>query len=83
MGFKCVVDGVLRGSGDVKMFTIANLVNLFIRVAFAVTFAPLYGIAMVWYAVPIGWLANFAISYLEYRTGKWKNFGKETVKTAG
>ena len=72
MGFKCVVDGVLRGSGDVKMFTIANLVNLFIRVAFAVTFAPLYGIAMVWYAVPIGWLANLLISFREYRTGKWR-----------
>ena len=72
MGFKCAVDGVLRGSGDVKMFTLANLVNLFIRVSFAVVFAPIYGIAMVWYAVPLGWLVNWIISFLEYRTGKWK-----------
>ena len=66
-----------------KMFTVANLANLGLRVLIAVLLAPRLGVAMVWYAVPIGWLANFAISYLEYRTGKWKNFGKETVKTAG
>lgn len=28
IGFKMAVDGVLRGAGDMKMFTIANLVNL-------------------------------------------------------
>jgi Na+-driven multidrug efflux pump len=66
------VDGLLRGAGDMRMFTIANLVNLFIRVALSVALAPKYGVAMVWYAVPIGWLVNWIISYLQYRTGKWK-----------
>ena len=65
-------DGLLRGAGDMKAFTIANLVNLSIRVVVAFAFAPLYGIRMVWIAVPIGWLANYIISYAEYRTGKWK-----------
>lgn len=73
IGFKMAVDGLLRGAGDMKMFTIANLVNLFIRVTVAVTLAPELGIAMVWYAVPIGWFANWFISFLEYRTGKWRN----------
>lgn len=72
IGFKISVDGLLRGAGDMTMFTIANLVNLGIRVAVAMFFAPKYGISMVWTAVPIGWFANWAISYLEYRTGKWK-----------
>lgn len=72
IGLKMVTDGLLRGAGDMKMFTIANLTNLAIRVLVAVTMAPRFGIAMVWYAVPIGWLANFIISFLEYRTGKWK-----------
>ena len=54
------------------MFTVANLVNLGIRVIIAVTCAPRFGIAMVWYAVPVGWFANWVISYAEYRTGKWK-----------
>lgn len=72
IGLKMITDGVLRGAGDMKMFTVANLVNLSIRVAVAVIFAPRYGIFMVWVAVPIGWLANYLISYAEYRTGKWK-----------
>lgn len=72
IGFKMAVDGLLRGAGDMKMFTVANLVNLFIRVTVAVTLAPRFGIAVVWYAVPLGWFANWFISYLQYRTGKWK-----------
>ena len=71
IGFKMSVDGLLRGAGDVKMFTIANLANLSVRVAVAFIFAPLYGIHMVWVAVPIGWTINFIISYAQYRTGKW------------
>lgn len=73
IGLKMITDGILRGSGDMKMFTIANLVNLSIRVAIAFIFAPIYGISMVWIAVPIGWAANYLISYAEYRTGKWKS----------
>lgn len=72
IGLKMAVDGLLRGAGDMKMFTIANLVNLSIRVILSVTLAPKVGIAMVWMAVPIGWFANWAISYAQYRTGKWK-----------
>lgn len=72
IGFKMAADGVLRGAGDMKMFTIANLVNLSIRVIWSVTLAPVFGIAMIWTAIPIGWFANWAISFLEYRTGKWK-----------
>ena len=73
IGFKMSVDGLLRGAGDMKMFTIANLVNLFIRVFLCVTLAPKFGIAMVWYAVPVGWFANWAISFAQYKTGKWRN----------
>lgn len=76
IGLKMITDGLLRGSGDMKMFTVANLVNLSIRVVIAFAFAPLYGIRMVWVAVPIGWLANYIISYAEYRTGNWRKTGK-------
>ena len=50
IGFKMAADGVLRGAGDMKLFTIANLVNLSIRVIMAMTLAPRFGIAWVWYA---------------------------------
>ena len=72
IGLKMSVDGVLRGAGDMQMFTIANLVNLGLRVSLAMALAPRFGIAFVWYAVPLGWLANFLLSGWEYRRGKWR-----------
>ena len=71
IGFKTCTDGVLRGAGDVVAFTIANLVNLAIRVFTAFHFAPIWGVAAVWYAVPMGWLANYLISFSWYLTGRW------------
>ena len=73
------VDGILRGAGAVSVFTIANLVNLTLRVTIAKFGAPIWGVSMVWYAVPLGWLANFLISYGYYRTGKWKEAVSKTV----
>lgn len=71
IGLKTVTDGVLRGSGDVVVFTAANLVNLTIRVTVANLCAPFWGVAAVWYAVPMGWTANFLISFVRYLSGKW------------
>lgn len=72
IGFKMAVDGLLRGAGDMKMFTVANLVNLFIRVSVSVIFAPHFGINMIWVSVPLGWIMNWLISFCQYRTGYWK-----------
>ena len=70
IGLKQTTDGVLRGLGYMKMFMIANLVNLSIRVLVAMICAPRFGIGFIWYAVPLGWLANFIISYSEYHRRK-------------
>ena len=59
IGLKAVTDGVLRGAGDVLVFTLANLANLGIRVLVAFWFAPVWGVAAVWYSVPIGWCTNY------------------------
>ncbi len=71
IGLKACTDAVLRGAGDVLVFTTANLVNLAIRVFAAFQFAPVWGVAAVWYAVPMGWAANYLISFARYLTGKW------------
>lgn len=71
IGIKMITDGLLRGAGDMTMFTVANMVNLGIRVFASMIFAPKFGVAVVWIVVPIGWIANYLISYGEYRTGKW------------
>lgn len=72
IGFKSITDGVLRGAGDVYVYMAANLINLTIRVLVANLLAPVWGVAAVWYAVPMGWAANFIISYLWYKTGHWR-----------
>lgn len=72
LGLKSVTDAVLRGSGDVGVYMIANLANLGVRVAVAQLASPIWGISFVWYAVPMGWFLNFFISWLWYRSGNWK-----------
>ena len=67
MGIKMATDGVLRGLGIMKPFLVANMVNLAIRLFVALVFAPRFGIAFVWLAVPAGWLVNFLISYAALR----------------
>ena len=82
IGLKMCTDGLLRGAAHMKAFTIANLANLSLRVIFAMVMAPRFGIAMVWYAVPLGWAVNFLISYLEYRSGRWRIHSQAISETA-
>lgn len=71
LGLKAITDGVLRGAGDVVVFTLANLINLGIRVTAAFTLAPMIGVQGVWFAVPMGWASNYLISFVRYVSGKW------------
>jgi len=78
IGMKAITDGVLRGAGDVVVFTLANLINLAIRVSFAFGFAKVIGVEAVWFAVPMGWTTNFVISFIRYLSGKWSQ--KKLIK---
>lgn len=71
IGLKSITDGVLRGAGDMVVFTISNLINLSIRVLVAFSLTSIWGIEAVWYAIPMGWAANYIISFSYYRTDKW------------
>ncbi len=73
IGLKAITDGVLRGAGDVVVFTLANLVNLGIRVAVAFAMSPYWGVQAVWFAVPMGWAANYLISFVRYLSGRWSS----------
>lgn len=72
LGFKAITDGILRGAGDAVVYMAANLINLAIRVLVAQLVSPIFGIQVIWYAVPLGWAVNYLISFLWYRTGNWK-----------
>lgn len=67
LGFAFVTGGVLRGIGKMASFTAASIANLSLRVIGAMVFAPLYGVEIVWYVVPLGWILYFSICYVSYR----------------
>ncbi len=71
IGLKAITDGVLRGAGDVVVFTLANLINLGIRVTVAFALSPVWGVQAVWFAIPMGWTTNYLISFVRYLSGKW------------
>ena len=49
IGQKMITDGLLRGCGDMVMFTVANLANLGFRVAFTMILTPIFGISYAEY----------------------------------
>ena len=67
LGFAFVTGGVLRGMGKMASFTAASIANLSLRVIGAMVLAPLYGVEIVWYVVPLGWILYFSICYVSYR----------------
>ena len=67
LGFAMVTGGVLRGSGDMKLFTAASIANLSFRVIGSMILAPRFGVDVVWYVVPIGWVLYFGICFIAYR----------------
>lgn len=73
MGLMVITNGILRGSGDMKVFLASTLTNLSTRVIFAYGFAFLIGKEAIWWAVPFGWIFASIISVIRYKSGKWKN----------
>lgn len=72
IGLKAITDSVLRGAGDMRVYMIASLINLSIRVSVAHLCSPRWGIQLIWLAVPVGWAVNWLIALWRYRSGKWK-----------
>ena len=77
--FLCIkipCDGVLKGAGDMRSFTIATFADLIIRIGLSYIFAytlpneyKIYGIFFSW---PLGWAVGMLISILAYKLGRWK-----------
>lgn len=72
LGFAFITGGVLRGAGTMKLFTIASISNLTLRVLGAVLLAPRYDVSIIWEVVPAGWAVYFGICLYAYRKGNWK-----------
>jgi putative MATE family efflux protein len=69
-----ILGGVLQGSGDVVVQSIATLSALLIRVVSAYVFVHigLLGYNAAWVTNPIGWVAAILITTIRYLSGRWK-----------
>lgn len=71
MGILFTSNGLLRGAGDMKVFMMSSLCNLFTRVVLAYVLASKIGASAIWWSIPIGWFVGSVISITRFRSGKW------------
>jgi len=65
--------GIARGAGDTLMPMMFSLVSLWlIRIPFAWYFSGKFGVSGIWWAIPAGWTIGYILSYLYYKSGRWK-----------
>lgn len=72
ISIKIAFDGVLKGSGDMRSFIIATIVDLVLRVGLTYLFSYLFGLSGIWWSWPIGWLIATITEVLLYFTYRWK-----------
>ena len=66
IGIKLVGDGVLRGTGTMKLFMVATFTDLILRVVLAYVFSPIWGYGGIWWSWPIGWTVANVLSLIFY-----------------
>jgi Na+-driven multidrug efflux pump len=69
-----ILGGVLQGSGDVVIQSIATLSALLIRVVagYVGVHIGILGYNAAWVTNPIGWVAAILITTIRYLSGRWK-----------
>lgn len=66
IGIKLVCDGILRGTGTMKLFMVATFTDLILRVVLAYVFSPIWSYAGIWWSWPIGWTVANILSLIFY-----------------
>ncbi len=68
-----ITNGLLRGAGDTIIPMFITLISLWgIRVPAAYIMAKYIGEIGIWWAIPMGWSVGMILSYIYYRTNRWK-----------
>jgi putative MATE family efflux protein len=72
-----IYNGIMRGAGDTLLPMFFTLFSLWIiRIPMAYLLAGKIGATGIWWSIPAGWFIGVALSYIYYKTGRWK---KKTV----
>lgn len=67
------INGVLRGAGDTLIPMFITLLSLWlIRIPGAYFLSDKLGETGIWWATPMAWVVGVVLSYLYYRSGRWK-----------
>lgn len=70
-----IINGMLRGAGAVVFPMVSTLLSLWVvRIPAAIWFASMWGEVGIWWSIPFGWCLGCLITYIYYKTGKWKNY---------
>ena len=74
LGVIHIVRGFLNGAGDTGYALVNGLTEVVCRILFANILTRIYFIGMwgIWITTAITWVATAAVSYIRYRSGKWK-----------
>jgi putative MATE family efflux protein len=67
-----VLNGVLKGAGDLRWFLFITVLNLGVRVIAAFLLAAPLGWSTIYWSQLIGWLSGLVVVVPRYCSGKWK-----------
>ncbi len=77
-----IYNGVMRGAGDTLIPMFFSVISLWIiRIPLAWFLSGKIGSSGIWWAIPAGWFIGLSLSFLYYKTGRWKK--KAVVKYDG
>jgi putative MATE family efflux protein len=74
-----IYTGIMRGAGDTLIPMFFSLISLWlIRIPLAWFLSRKLGAEGIWWAIPAGWFIGLSLSFIYYKTGRWKR--KTVVK---
>ncbi len=74
-----IYTGIMRGAGDTLIPMFFSLISLWlIRIPLAWFLSRKLGAEGIWWAIPAGWCIGLSLSFIYYKTGRWKR--KTVVK---
>lgn len=69
-----VIGGVMRGAGDTFIPMLITFISLWvIRIPLCYFLSEHWGYVGIWWGIPIAWIIGVILSYLYFRTGRWKS----------
>ncbi|MEI7885236.1 MAG: MATE family efflux transporter [Clostridia bacterium] len=83
ISFELILQGFLRGAGDVKIVTMVAITAMIAHIGLAYLLMPKIGRTGVWWSEGLSWIVGIVIIIYNYKRGNWKNKGVIGSKNFG